>query len=145
MISGRIFFDTFEKSTRRFFFSPWRVWVRILCITIFQGMSLPFTVNSRFNLFIVSVFWSFMADIFSNAQAKRLFGMIAAGGTIGALVEPALSAGRFVSQGQRHSTSGLERRNGLPMLGPVFPEIHLRPTGCDLRDSGHIQGSPHGG
>lgn len=33
-----------------------------------------------------------MADIFSNAQAKRLFGMIAAGSTTGALVGPALTA-----------------------------------------------------
>jgi ATP:ADP antiporter, AAA family len=47
---------------------------------------------SVFNLFIVSVFWSFMADIFSNAQAKRLFGIIAAGGTAGALAGPALTA-----------------------------------------------------
>lgn len=46
---------------------------------------------SVFNLFIVSVFWSFMADIFSNAQAKRLFGVIAAGGTVGALTGPALT------------------------------------------------------
>src|SRR6056297_208447 len=44
-----------------------------------------FIWTSVFNLFIVSVFWSFMADIFSNAQAKRLFGFIAAGGTAGAL------------------------------------------------------------
>ena len=47
---------------------------------------------SVFNLFIVSVFWSFMADSFSNAQAKRLFGIIAAGGTAGALAGPALTA-----------------------------------------------------
>ncbi len=46
---------------------------------------------SVFNLFIVSVFWSFMADIFSNAQARRLFGVIAAGGTAGALAGPALT------------------------------------------------------
>ena len=47
---------------------------------------------SVFNLFVVSVFWSFMADIFSNRQARRLFGFIAAGGTVGALVGPALTA-----------------------------------------------------
>ena len=47
---------------------------------------------SVFNLFVVSVFWSFMADIFLNAQAKRLFGFIAAGGTAGALTGPALTA-----------------------------------------------------
>jgi AAA family ATP:ADP antiporter len=46
---------------------------------------------SVFNLFIVSVFWSFMADIYTNAQARRLFGVIAAGGTVGALAGPALT------------------------------------------------------
>ena len=47
---------------------------------------------SVFNLFVVSVFWSFMTDIFSNRQARKLFGFIAAGGTAGALVGPALTA-----------------------------------------------------
>ncbi|MBU1191630.1 MAG: MFS transporter [Gammaproteobacteria bacterium] len=46
---------------------------------------------SVFNLFVVSVFWSFMADIFSNAQARRLFGFIAAGGSAGAVTGPALT------------------------------------------------------
>jgi ATP:ADP antiporter, AAA family len=36
-------------------------------------------------MFVVSVFWSFMADLFNAEQAKRLYGFIAAGGTIGAL------------------------------------------------------------
>jgi AAA family ATP:ADP antiporter len=43
---------------------------------------------SVFNLFVVSVFWSFMVDLFSAEQGKRLFGMIAAGGSAGALVGP---------------------------------------------------------
>jgi len=47
---------------------------------------------SVFNLFIVSVFWSFMTDSFTDGQAKRLFGIIAAGGTAGALAGPALTA-----------------------------------------------------
>jgi AAA family ATP:ADP antiporter len=51
-----------------------------------------FIWSSVFNLFIVSVFWSFMTDLFSDAQAKRLFGFIAAGGTGGALAGPALTA-----------------------------------------------------
>jgi AAA family ATP:ADP antiporter len=46
---------------------------------------------STFNMLIISVFWSFMADIFSRSQAKRLFGFIAAGGTIGGIVGPALA------------------------------------------------------
>lgn len=47
---------------------------------------------SVFNLFVVSVFWSFMTDLYSNAQARRLFSFIAAGGTVGALTGPALTA-----------------------------------------------------
>jgi AAA family ATP:ADP antiporter len=46
---------------------------------------------SVFNLFVVSVFWSFMTDIYNNRQARRLFGFIAAGGTVGALAGPALT------------------------------------------------------
>lgn len=51
-----------------------------------------FIWTSVFNLFVVSVFWSFMTDLYSNAQARRLFGFIAAGGTVGALTGPALTA-----------------------------------------------------
>jgi len=45
---------------------------------------------STFNLVILSVFWSFMADLFSREQAKRLFGFIAAGGTAGNILGPAM-------------------------------------------------------
>lgn len=47
---------------------------------------------SVFSLFHVSVFWSFMADTFSRAQATRLFGFIGAGASIGAIGGPALAA-----------------------------------------------------
>jgi ATP:ADP antiporter, AAA family len=46
---------------------------------------------STFNLLIISVFWTFMADIFSRTQAKRLFGFVAAGGTIGGIIGPAIA------------------------------------------------------
>jgi AAA family ATP:ADP antiporter len=46
---------------------------------------------STFNILIISVFWTFMADIFSRAQAKRLFGFVAAGGTIGGIAGPAIA------------------------------------------------------
>jgi AAA family ATP:ADP antiporter len=46
---------------------------------------------STFNLLTISVFWSLMADIFSSDQAKRLFGFIAAGGTIGTIAAPAFT------------------------------------------------------
>lgn len=44
-----------------------------------------------FNLFAVTVFWSYMADVFDNANAKQFYGYIGAGGTIGALVGPAIT------------------------------------------------------
>jgi AAA family ATP:ADP antiporter len=43
---------------------------------------------SIFNLFVVSVFWTLMVDRSSPEQAKRLFGVIAAGGTLGGLIAP---------------------------------------------------------
>ncbi len=46
---------------------------------------------SVFNLFAVSVFWSFMADIYRSEQGKRLFGFIAAGGSAGALLGPLIA------------------------------------------------------
>ena len=46
---------------------------------------------SVFVLFAVSVFWSFMADLWRAEQAKRLYGFIAAGGSAGALAGPALT------------------------------------------------------
>jgi len=47
---------------------------------------------SVLNLLLVSVFWSFMLEILSSEQSKRLFGFIAAGGTLGALVGPGATA-----------------------------------------------------
>ncbi len=41
---------------------------------------------SVFNLFVVSVFWSFMADIYTREQGRRLFGFITSGGSVGALI-----------------------------------------------------------
>jgi AAA family ATP:ADP antiporter len=46
---------------------------------------------SVFNLFVVSVFWSYVADIFDSRQAKRLFPVIALGGTAGAIVGPLIA------------------------------------------------------
>ncbi|MCE7902519.1 MAG: MFS transporter [Gammaproteobacteria bacterium PRO9] len=46
---------------------------------------------SVLNLFIVSVFWSFLLELFDSGQVRRLFGVIAAGGTTGALAGPVLT------------------------------------------------------
>lgn len=45
---------------------------------------------SVYNLFVVSVAWSLMADVFDSTQAKRLFAFIAAGASCGGLAGPAL-------------------------------------------------------
>ena len=54
---------------------------------------------SVFNLFVISIFWSVLADHFKNEQGRRLFGFIAAGGTAGALIGPALAASLVVKFG----------------------------------------------
>jgi len=47
-----------------------------------------FVWTSVFNLFVVSVFWSLMADLFDKEQAGRLFAFVAAGGSAGAIAGP---------------------------------------------------------
>jgi AAA family ATP:ADP antiporter len=46
---------------------------------------------SILSLFLTSVFWAFLLELFDNGQAKRLFGVIAAGGTAGALAGPGIT------------------------------------------------------
>ena len=46
---------------------------------------------SVINLFMISVFWSLMVDVFSASQATRLFALIAAGGALGAIAGPLLT------------------------------------------------------
>lgn len=88
-------------------FLPWVYYFFILNILIFFSL---FTVAQRndlemvwiaraffvwlsvFNLFVVSVFWSFMADIYTKEQGRRLFGVISAGGSAGALLGPLLTS-----------------------------------------------------
>lgn len=47
---------------------------------------------SLFNLFAVSVFWGFMADVFKSDQGKRLFGFVGAGGTLGQMAGSSLTS-----------------------------------------------------
>jgi ATP:ADP antiporter, AAA family len=84
-------------------FLPWVYGFVALSLLVFFGLLEANTVQERwvaaafyvwvstFNLLTISVFWSFMADVFSRSQAKRLFGFIAAGGTLGGIVGPALA------------------------------------------------------
>ena len=73
----------------------------LLFFALFRGVTEPAQVHwvsaafyvwvSTFNILIISVFWSFMADIYSRTQAKRLFGFVAAGGTIGGIAGPLIA------------------------------------------------------
>ncbi|MEL4017224.1 MFS transporter, partial [Dryocola clanedunensis] len=56
-----------------------------------RGMAFFFWA-AVFNLFAVAVFWSFMADVFSNAQAREVYGYIGAAGTLGAFLGPIITA-----------------------------------------------------
>jgi AAA family ATP:ADP antiporter len=47
---------------------------------------------SVYSLLAVAVFWSFMADIFTHEQSRRLFGFISAGGSAGAIAGPLLTS-----------------------------------------------------
>lgn len=52
-----------------------------------------FIWTSVFNLFVVSVFWSLITDVFRPGQGKRLFGVVAVGGTIGAMLGATITTG----------------------------------------------------
>lgn len=71
---------------------------------------------SVLNLMLVSVFWSFLLEMFSAEQTKRLFGFIAAGGTFGALVGPLIA-----------SVGRVDRKLGrsLYRFGRIFRRHHL--------------------
>jgi AAA family ATP:ADP antiporter len=51
-----------------------------------------FIWTTVFSVFTVSVFWTFMADLYSMDQSKRLFGFIGAGGSIGTILGPIVTA-----------------------------------------------------
>jgi len=80
----------------RFFIANLLIFL-VLLMTISRGHQIWvgrafFVWTSVFNLFVVSVFWAFMVDVFSTEQGKRLFGFISIGGTLGAIVGAAITA-----------------------------------------------------
>ena len=67
------------------FLAQERIGARELGVVFFVWVSV-------FNLFVVSLFWSFMADIFDSAQARRTFPLIALGGMAGAVFGPMVTS-----------------------------------------------------
>src|SRR5215471_2650476 len=58
-----------------------------------------FIWTSVFNLFVVSVFWAFMVDMFTSEQGKRLFGVIGAAATVGGIFGATITASAVKSVG----------------------------------------------
>jgi AAA family ATP:ADP antiporter len=109
LLAAPVFGAVVSRFSRRQFI-PWVYRFFVLNILIFFAMltlgwaelhvaRVFFVWVSVYNLFVVTVFWGFMADLFSNAQGKRLFGFIAAGGSAGALLGPTLTASLAVPLG----------------------------------------------
>ncbi len=83
---------------------------------VFLPSCVFFVWISMFNLFVVSIFWAFMADVFHPSQGKRLFGFIAGGGTLGSLVGSAITASLAVKIG----TINLFLISVILLLGGLF-------------------------
>ena len=120
-----------------------------------------FVWTSVFNLFAVSVFWGFMADTFRNEQAKRLFGFIGVGGTLGAiagslaaswlsgpvgpvnlmLLSAALLEGAVVCVGRLPRREALEESAAAP-TSRSRPPAPIRPTPLALARRNHGLSGP---
>ena len=86
----------FIAVTYRFFIVNLLIFILLLNVAtaeqhIWVGR-LFFIWTSVFNLFVVSVFWALMVDVFDSEQGKRLFGFIAAGATLGGIAGSSITA-----------------------------------------------------
>jgi AAA family ATP:ADP antiporter len=69
-----------------------------ICLALLPEIARPwidrvfYVWTSVFALFVVTVFWGLLADCFDNAQAKRMFGFIAVGSSIGGMAGSFLTA-----------------------------------------------------
>lgn len=86
-----------------------------------EGRGLAFVLwLTVFNLFAVAVFWSFMADVYTNDQARKYYGYVGAAGTLGAFLGPML-------------TGLLVERLGIPNMMLVSCALLTLCVGCILR------------
>lgn len=106
---------------------------------------------SVFSLFNLSVFWSFMTDVFNKRQARRVFGVIAAGTTVGALVGPIITA----SLVDRLGANGLLLMSAGLLMVPVLlipilrhlktSQLHNEETTVDLSAQQALGTNPFSG
>ena len=106
---------------------------------------------SVFSLFNLSVFWSFMTDVFNKGQARRVFGVIAAGTTVGAIIGPLITA----SLVDRLGANGLLLMSAGLLTVPVFvipilrrlktSQLHNEETTADLSAQQALGTNPFSG
>ncbi|MEO8553581.1 MAG: MFS transporter [Kofleriaceae bacterium] len=89
---------------------------------------------SVFNLFVVSVFWSLLADLLGPGTARKLYGPIAAGGTVGTIVGPLLTKGLV----DRIGVAGVLVVSGLLLEVAVIGVMFVRRTAraISIEDAG---------
>ena len=85
---------------------------------------------SVFSLFNISVFWSFMSELFSKEQSGRLFGIIAVGASVGGLIGPSITAFFSVSIG----TDNLMLIASMMLLIPIPIIFYLQSKATDLNN-----------
>lgn len=108
---------------------------------------------SVYNLFVVSVFWSLMSDLFSRQQGKRLFSIIAIGGTLGAIAGPGIATTTSLLWGTENLLIGAAGLLFIALLlsqrliPAVTKDAHSRPLAGgvwdgmkQVRDSRQLQG-----
>ena len=90
---------------------------------------------SVFNLVVVSLFWAFMADGFGYDRSRRLFGLIAAGGTLGAIG----------GSGTTSLMVGIVGRPNLMLLSALLLELAVRCVGTLAREFRRLDPTGHPG
>jgi AAA family ATP:ADP antiporter len=91
-----------------------------------------FVWSSVFNLFVISVFWALMVDVFDSEQGRRLFGVIAAGATVGSILGSTV-------------TVTLARHVGVPLLllvSTALLEVAVFSVGRLARGSDALRRAP---
>src|SRR5262249_23499529 len=95
---------------------------------------------SVFNLFNTAVFWAFMTDLFTVEQGKRLYGFIAVGGTLGAIL------GAYIT---KHYVSSIGPAYLLIIAAAMFAIagflVRFFPSGFTVEDKGAKPEAPIGG
>jgi AAA family ATP:ADP antiporter len=129
-------------------------WVALHLVGIDQRVwagRLFFIWASVFNMFVVSIFWSVMADVYSSDQGQRLFGLIGAAGTIGSIVGSSLTSLLSVQVGAANLLllSGLllevAALSARRLFGVTAPALSASGDGLKVSASGGTGGSAWAG